>query len=151
MILLFSPTEKTPLRAFELSFIVELYEYVSDRYMSILIERDLTLSLADALKNLVGSCRDSLDKVITYPIKVRLALYFFRKKKKIKRLLFIIFKTVPCPCYSDSRCHIRHQPGVIRSFCGAGHGVHVSINSRSSKTNHSSPKIWLKKLCTKAN
>lgn len=43
----------------------------SDRYMSILIERDVSLSLADALKNLVGSCEDSLDKVITYPIKVR--------------------------------------------------------------------------------
>lgn len=38
--------------------------------MSILIERDVTLSLSDALKNLVGSCNDSLDKVISYPIKV---------------------------------------------------------------------------------
>jgi len=46
---------------------------VSDRYMSILIERDVSLSLADALKNLVGSCDGSLDKVITYPIKVRTA------------------------------------------------------------------------------
>lgn len=45
--------------------------HVPDRYMSILIERDVSLSLADALKNLVGSCDDSLDKVITYPIKVR--------------------------------------------------------------------------------
>lgn len=38
--------------------------------MSILIERDVTLSLADAFKNLVGSCKDSLDKVFSYPIKV---------------------------------------------------------------------------------
>lgn len=38
--------------------------------MSILIERDVTLSLADTLENLVGSCKDSLDKVISYPIKV---------------------------------------------------------------------------------
>lgn len=44
--------------------------YVLDRYMSMLIERDVTLSLSDALKNLVGSCNDSLDKVISYPIKV---------------------------------------------------------------------------------
>ncbi|XP_050432061.1 ABC transporter G family member 23-like isoform X2 [Adelges cooleyi] len=47
----------------------------SDRYMSILIERDLTLSLADALKNVVGTCNDSLDKVISYPIKIHDALY----------------------------------------------------------------------------
>jgi len=48
--------------------------------MSILIERDVTLSLADALKNLVGSCNNSLDKVISYPIKV--AKPFIKKKKK---------------------------------------------------------------------
>ncbi|VVC25635.1 Hypothetical protein CINCED_3A008347 [Cinara cedri] len=47
----------------------------SDRYMSILIERDVTLSLSDALKNLVGSCNDSLDKVISYPIKIHDAIY----------------------------------------------------------------------------
>lgn len=38
--------------------------------MSILVERDVSLSLADALTNLVGACEDSLDKVISYPIKV---------------------------------------------------------------------------------
>ncbi|KAF0735964.1 ABC transporter G family member 23-like, partial [Aphis craccivora] len=47
----------------------------SDKYMSILIERDVTLSLADAFKNLVGSCKDSLDKVFSYPIKIHDALY----------------------------------------------------------------------------
>jgi hypothetical protein len=45
--------------------------------MSILIERDVTLSLADALKNLVGSCKDSLDKVISYPIKVSGYIFCF--------------------------------------------------------------------------
>jgi len=49
---------------------IQSYKYVLDRYMSILIERDVTLSLADAFKNLVGSCKDSLDKVFSYPIKV---------------------------------------------------------------------------------
>jgi len=47
----------------------------SDRYMSSLIERDVTLSLADALKNLVGSCNNSLDKVVSYPIKIHDAVY----------------------------------------------------------------------------
>lgn len=66
--------------------IIKLYEYVLDRYMSILIERDVTLSLADALKNLVGSCKDSLDKVISYPIKVSGCIFCF-----ISMLLLFIF------------------------------------------------------------
>lgn len=73
---------------------MKLYEYVLDRYMSILIERDVTLSLADALKNLVGSCKDSLDKVISYPIKVSSYTFFF-----ISILMYYIkFKIIYLQC-----------------------------------------------------
>lgn len=101
----------------EIDLKIQFCKYISDKYMSILIERDVTLSLADALKNLVGSCEDSLDKVISYPIKVKILFLLFNYILfNINKLKFIFnFSQIHDALYGTNLGSFTHfvTPGTV--------------------------------------